>query len=172
MLSPVKTDATMLTNNSQHCWMLHVASVCTPCCMLLGVFAQSLKPLKLFNQRLPTSLLLRDRWRVALQCWIRLHSSLQHCWAHASALHTVYKVLRVASFPRFTADLNIIGSCCVHLHTTANTDATTSNIVGPTMLGAGSCCVRLHVAFSYRTANIGQIVPALPDILSLKVGTH
>ena len=36
-LSPVKTDATLLVNNSQNCWMLHVASVCTPCCMLLGV---------------------------------------------------------------------------------------------------------------------------------------
>ena len=37
----------------------------------------------------------------------------------------------------------------------------------------GSCCVRLHVAFSSWTANIGPIVPALPDILShLKVGTH
>ena len=22
---------------TQHCWMLHVASVCTPCCMLLSV---------------------------------------------------------------------------------------------------------------------------------------
>ena len=30
-----QTDATLLANNSQHCWMLHVESVCTPCCMLL-----------------------------------------------------------------------------------------------------------------------------------------
>ena len=30
-------DATLLANNSQHCWMSHVASVCTPCCMLLDV---------------------------------------------------------------------------------------------------------------------------------------
>ena len=37
MLSPVQTDVTLLANNSQHCWMLHVASVCTPCCMLLDV---------------------------------------------------------------------------------------------------------------------------------------
>ena len=35
----VQTDATLLTSNSQHCWMLHVASVCTPCCMLLDVVA-------------------------------------------------------------------------------------------------------------------------------------
>ena len=31
---------------TQHCWMWHVASVCTPCCMLLGVVAQSLKQVK------------------------------------------------------------------------------------------------------------------------------
>ena len=35
----VQADATLLTNNSQHCWMLHVASVCTRCCMLLDVVA-------------------------------------------------------------------------------------------------------------------------------------
>ena len=34
---PVQPDATLLANNFQHCWMLHVASVCTPCCMLLRV---------------------------------------------------------------------------------------------------------------------------------------
>ena len=35
--SPMQTDGTLLTNNSQHWWMLHVASVNTPCCMLLRV---------------------------------------------------------------------------------------------------------------------------------------
>ena len=39
------------------------------------------------------------------------------------------------SFPRCTAYTNIVGSCRFRLHTTANTDATTLNIVGPTMLG-------------------------------------
>ena len=38
-LGCVQTDATLLTKNSQHCWMLHVASVSTPCCMLLDVVA-------------------------------------------------------------------------------------------------------------------------------------
>ena len=38
-LSPVQTDARLLASNSQLCWMLHVASFCTPCCMLLPVFA-------------------------------------------------------------------------------------------------------------------------------------
>ena len=41
--------------------LLHVASVCTPCCMLLGVVGQSLKPVELFSQQLPTFLLFRDR---------------------------------------------------------------------------------------------------------------
>ena len=41
--------------------MLHVSFVCTPCCMLLGVVALSLKPVKLLakckqTQRLPTFL--------------------------------------------------------------------------------------------------------------------
>ena len=63
-LSPVQTDARLLANNSQHCWMLHVASFCSPCCMLLGVVAQSLKPVKLLamckrTQQLPTLLALR-----------------------------------------------------------------------------------------------------------------
>ena len=60
-LSPVQTNATLFANNSQHCWRLHVASVCTPCCMLLGFVALSLKPVKLLatwkrTQQLPTML--------------------------------------------------------------------------------------------------------------------
>ena len=43
------------------------------CCWML--FAQSLKPVKLFSKHLPTFLLFRDRRSVAQQCWIRLHSS-------------------------------------------------------------------------------------------------
>ena len=77
-------DATLLANNSRHCWMLHVTSVCTPCWMLLDVIrvvAQSLKPVKLFSQLLPTFLLFRDRRSVAQQCWIRLHSSSNICRA-------------------------------------------------------------------------------------------
>ena len=45
------------------------------CWMLLHVVAQSLKPVKLFSQQLPTFLLFPDRRSVAQQCWIRLHSS-------------------------------------------------------------------------------------------------
>ena len=78
VLSPVQTDATLLANNPQHCWMLHVASVCTRCRMLLDVVAcccAKFETVKLFSQQLPTFLLFRDRRRVAQQCWIHLHSS-------------------------------------------------------------------------------------------------
>ena len=57
---------------------VNVASVCTPCCILLDVVAcccAKLKPVKLFSQRLPTFLLFSDRRSVAQQCWTRLHSS-------------------------------------------------------------------------------------------------
>ena len=92
MLGCVQRDATLLTNNSQHYWMLYVAFVCTQpkvdqlpilhvasalaCCwMLLLVVAQSLKPVKLFSQQLSKFLLFLDRRNVAQQCWIHLHSS-------------------------------------------------------------------------------------------------
>ena len=45
------------------------------CWMLLRVVVQSLKPVKLFSQQLPTFLLFRDHQSVAQQCWIHLHSS-------------------------------------------------------------------------------------------------
>ena len=34
---------------TQHCWMLCFASVCTSCCMLLGLVAQCLKTVKFFS---------------------------------------------------------------------------------------------------------------------------
>ena len=56
----------------------------------------------------------------------------------------VYKDLWVVSFPRCTAGPNIVGSCCIRLHTTANMHATTPNIVGATMLGVvASVCTPL-----------------------------
>ena len=35
VLRPVQTLATLLANKRQHCWAQHVASICTPCCVLL-----------------------------------------------------------------------------------------------------------------------------------------
>ena len=73
----------------------------------------------------------------------------QHCWGLARGLHMVCsEVLWVVSFPRCTAGPKIVGSCYICLHTTANTDATTRNIVGPITLGvvASVCtCWILHI---------------------------
>ena len=64
------------TPNIVGCYMLHpFANPVAWCWMLLRVVAQSLKPVKLFSQHLPTFPLFRDRLSVAQQCWIRLHSS-------------------------------------------------------------------------------------------------
>ena len=78
----MQTDATLLATNSQPCWMLHVASVCTPCCVLLGVVAQSLKPVKLLatckrTQQLPT--MLRPFAR-GFKLRANGRNNSQHCW--------------------------------------------------------------------------------------------
>ena len=59
----------------------------------------------------------------------------QHCWGHARSLRMVYKDLWVVTFPRCPVGPNNVGSCCIRLHTTANTDETTPNIHGATILG-------------------------------------
>ena len=58
--------------------MSHVASVCTPCCMLMQVVGSCCAKVETgqtLSQQLPTFLLFSDRRRVAQQCWIQLHSS-------------------------------------------------------------------------------------------------
>ena len=58
-----------------------------------------------------------------------------YCRGHARSLRRDHKDLWVVFFPRCTAGPKLVGSCCIRLHTTANTNATTPNIVGATMLG-------------------------------------
>ena len=128
-LSPVQTDATLLDVTC--CVRFHTLLHVVPQ-MFLRVVAQSLKPVKLFSQQLPTFLLFCDRRSVAQQCWIRLHSSSNIVGAtHA---HYAWITKTYGLIPRCTAGPNIVGSCCIRLHTTANTHATTPNIVGATML--------------------------------------
>ena len=69
----------------------------------------------------------------------------QYCWGHPRASQMVSKVLWIVSFPRCTAGPDIVESFFVRFHTTANTDATTPNILGPTMLGVvASVCTSLY----------------------------
>ena len=118
--------------------MLYVASVCTPCWMLLDVVAcccakfetgQTFQPTTPNISFVPWS---PKRSETMLDPFAQL---FQHCWGHARSLRIDYKDLWVVFFPRCTAGPNIVGSCCIRLHTTANTNATTPNIVGATMLG-------------------------------------
>ena len=127
--------------------MLQVASVCTPCFMLLDVVAcccakfetgQTFQPTTPNISFVPWS---PKRSATMLDLFAQL---FQHCWGHTCSLRMVYKDLWVVSFPRCTAGPNIVGSCCIHLHTTANMYATTPNIVGATMLGVVASAVCTH----------------------------
>ena len=122
LLSTVQTDSSWPTiPNIVECYMLRpLAHPVVCCCMWLRVVTLLGLLRKLLNQQLPTFLLFRH------------------------PRHMVSKVLWVVSVLRCTAGPTIVGSCCISLHTTANTDATTPNIVG-------SCYVRLHVALSSKT---------------------
>ena len=62
-------------------------------------------------------------------CCVHLHSLL-HVVAQSFKPVKLYP-----SHHALAACPNMVGNCCIRLHTTANTDATTLNIVGPTMLG-------------------------------------
>ena len=90
------------------------------CWMLLRVVAQSLKPVKLFSQQLPTFLLFRDRRSVVQQCWIRLHSSsnivgathAHYAWfTKTYGLYPSYDALQVRTY------LGVVASVCTPLPT-------------------------------------------------------
>ena len=126
--------------------MLHVASVCKWCWMLLYVAACCGELLgkvwnrsKVWANNCPSQYffcsVVADVGSMLDQCWIHFHTSSNIAVVgHASALHkdTTHKTFE--TIPRCTACLNIAGSYCIPLHTTAETDATTPNIAGPTML--------------------------------------
>ena len=105
----------------------------TCCWMLLRVVAQSLKPVKLFRQQLPTFFLFRDRRSEAQQCWIRLHSSSNiveaahalYAWfTKTYGLYPSHDTLQVPTL------LGVVASVCTPLPTC--THATTPSIVGAT----------------------------------------
>ena len=95
-LGCVQTDATLLTNNSQHCWMLHVASVCTLCCMLLDVVACCCAQFETGQTFQPTTP------NISFVPWSPKRSAtmldpfaqfFQHCWGHARLLRMVYRLM-------------------------------------------------------------------------------
>ena len=109
---------------------------------------------------------------------------LQQCWDHACTLLMVSKVLWVVSFPQYTADPNIDGSCCICLLTTVTTYRP-NNSQHCWSTNVGSCCTCLHVALEgviyslgvpsykpsttpYTQTHIVQVTPApIPSIIQL-----
>ena len=85
------------------------------CWMLLCVVAQSLKPVKLFSQQLPTFLLFRDRRSVAQQCWICLHSSSNIVGAtrlHYRLFTKSYGLYRSQDALQLPTSLGVLASVC------------------------------------------------------------
>ena len=88
--------------------------------MLLDVVAQSLRPVKLFSQKLPTFPLFCDRRSVAQQCWIRLNSSsnivgathAHYAWITKTyGLYSSHDALQVPNL------LGVVASVCTPLPT-------------------------------------------------------
>ena len=117
-------NATTPCKRTQHCCQQLLAFLDVTCCIrlhtLLHVVAQSVKPVKLLSQKLPTFLLFRDRQSVAKQQWIRLHSSsnivgathTNYTWSTKSyGLCPLYDALQVTTL------LGVVASVCTPLPT-------------------------------------------------------
>ena len=112
---------------------------------LLRVVASVCTPLLARTQQLPTLL--------AQHCLELLHPFAHHCQpGRINSQHYWAKT---------------VWSCCIRLHTTASTDATTPNIVGPTLFGVvASVCTLLPA----RTHKLNIVDPTVLGIVA-SVGT-
>ena len=107
-------------HNIVGCYMLRPFDLVACCWMLLRVVAQSLKPVKLFSQQLPTFLLFRDPRSVAQQCWIRLDSSsniVRPTHAHYAWFTTSYGLCPSHDEPQVPTLLGVVASACTPLPT-------------------------------------------------------
>ena len=115
------------TPNIVGSYMLRPFAHPVACCwMLLRVVAQSLKPVKLFSQQLPTFLLFRDRRSVAQQCWIRLHSSsniVGATHAHYTRFTKTYGLCPSHDALQVPTLLGVVASVCTPLQHKPSTGA-------------------------------------------------
>ena len=116
------------------------------CWMLLRVVAQSLKPVKLFSQQLPTFLLLRDRRSVAQQFWIRLHSSSNIVGATHAHYLWITKTYRLYPSHGALQVPNLLGVVAPFAH---HCQHVRNNSQHCWRNNVGSCCGRLHAALSF-----------------------
>ena len=86
-------DAKGPCKRSQHCWAQHVASVCTPCCVLLRFVATCWMKFETGQTSEPTSANISIVSRSSKRGPTMLRSFAQHiqqCCAGARALHATY----------------------------------------------------------------------------------
>ena len=120
-------NSTLLVNNSQHCWMLRVVA----CCWQLLCKAWNWSKFWANNsQHFFCSVSWSLKWNATmLDPFAQL---FQHCRGHAYALPCHGLQSRKGCI---LLSMDCMSQrCCMHLHTTANTDTTTCNFVGPAML--------------------------------------
>ena len=136
------------------CYMLRLFAHPVACCwMLLRVVAQSLKPVKLFSQQLPTFPLFPDRRSVAQQCWIRLHSSSNIFGATTLITHGLRRLMG-CTLPTMQCRSQ---TCWELLHPFEHhCQHARSNV--------GSCCARLHGAWEKTRGRLNE-VPLAKTIL-------
>ena len=83
-----------------------------------------------------------------------MHYRSQHCW------ELLQPYAHLCQYERNNSQqcwADIVGSCCNRTHTTANTNATTPSIVGPTLLGVGaSVCTPLPARTQQLPALLSQ----------------
>ena len=146
-------DATLLVNNSQHCWIstccicLHMLLHVVECCWEL---LRKVSNRSNLNQQLQAFLLLRDHRKVAQQCWDHFRSFFNI--AGATHVHYTWSPWRQQcnnfAWKTNTRDrptlLGVVTSAFAH-HCQHGRNS--SQICWPNH--AGSCCVRLHVAWRW-----------------------
>ena len=127
----MQTLATLLANKTLHCWTQHVASVCTPCCVLLRVVATCWKLLdEVGSCWMPTSANISIVSRSSKRGPTMLRSFTQHiqqCCAGARALQTKNRVVcmelwvYVSQSPLYShLKTQHVVTCCERLHTSRN----------------------------------------------------
>ena len=110
------------TPNTVGCYILRPFAHPVSCCwMLLRVVAQSLRPVKLVSQQLPTFFFLfRDRRSLLQQCWIRLRSSsniVGATHAHYAWITKTYGLYSSHDALQVPILLGVVASVCTLLPT-------------------------------------------------------
>ena len=135
----------------QHCWAQHVASVCTPCCVLLRLAGSCWMKFETGQTSEPTRANISIVSRSSKRGPTMLRSFAQHiqqCCAgagattchvstqiHANKKSTWRRRWKTSQSPLYShLKTQHIVTCCERLHTSANIAQQETTLLGPTML--------------------------------------